>query len=83
MFQSLISIIFSILNNKKQATYEVLFKEIKNNARKFSGNIVIPLKNSTATLKLSYLMLKKVFLKINIKYCVWHYKRILETCQME
>ncbi|KAL6628645.1 hypothetical protein U3516DRAFT_505417, partial [Neocallimastix sp. 'constans'] len=45
----------SILKNKKQSTYETLFKEIKKNSNKL-----------------------RIFPNINIKYCVWHYKRSLE-----
>ncbi|KAG4086143.1 hypothetical protein H8356DRAFT_1434796 [Neocallimastix lanati (nom. inval.)] len=69
----------SILKNKKQSTYETLFKEIKKNANKFRSNTLITTINfhcdfeqgiSNAT--------KKVFPNINIKYCVWHYKRSLE-----
>ncbi|KAG4094163.1 hypothetical protein H8356DRAFT_1428114 [Neocallimastix lanati (nom. inval.)] len=69
----------SILKNKKQSTYETSFKEIKKNANKFRSNTLITTINfhcdfeqgiSNAT--------KKVFPNINIKYCVWHYKRSLE-----
>ena len=31
----------SILNNKEQATYELLFEELKKNASKYNNNIIV------------------------------------------
>ncbi|KAG4092293.1 hypothetical protein H8356DRAFT_1429595 [Neocallimastix lanati (nom. inval.)] len=61
----------SILKNKKQSTYETLFKEIKKNANKFRSNTLITTINFHCDFE-------QVFPNINIKYCVWHYKRSLE-----
>ncbi|ORY44267.1 hypothetical protein LY90DRAFT_509704 [Neocallimastix californiae] len=35
----------SILNNKEQATYELLFEELKKNASKYNTNIIVTPKN--------------------------------------
>ncbi|KAG4084312.1 hypothetical protein H8356DRAFT_1436301 [Neocallimastix lanati (nom. inval.)] len=70
----------SILNNKEQATYELLFEELKKNASKYNNNIIVTPKIlhydfekgiSNAAIK--------IFPNITIKYCVWHYKRSLEV----
>ncbi|KAG4081658.1 hypothetical protein H8356DRAFT_1438523 [Neocallimastix lanati (nom. inval.)] len=62
----------SILKNKKQSTYETLFKEIKKNPNKFRSNTLITTINFHCDFE-------QVFPNINIKYCVWHYKRSLEN----
>jgi len=70
----------SILNNKEQATYELLIEELKKNASQYNNNIMVTPKIlhfdfekgiSNATIK--------IFPNITIKYCVWHYKRSLEV----
>ncbi|KAG4107141.1 hypothetical protein H8356DRAFT_1417395 [Neocallimastix lanati (nom. inval.)] len=67
----------SILKNKKQSTYETLFKEIKKNANK--SNTLITTINFHCDFEQGISnAAKKVFPNINIKYCVWHYKRSLE-----
>ncbi|ORY78728.1 hypothetical protein LY90DRAFT_500917 [Neocallimastix californiae] len=69
----------SILKNKKQSTYETLFKEIKKNANKFRSNTLITKINFHCDFEQGISnVAKKVFPNINIKYCVWHYKRSLE-----
>ncbi|KAG4089038.1 hypothetical protein H8356DRAFT_1432268 [Neocallimastix lanati (nom. inval.)] len=69
----------SILKNKKQSTYETLFKEIKKNANKFRSNTLITTINFHCDFEQGISnAAKKVFPNINIKYCIWHYKRSLE-----
>ncbi|KAG4105542.1 hypothetical protein H8356DRAFT_1405925 [Neocallimastix lanati (nom. inval.)] len=69
----------SILKNKKQSTYETLFKEIKKNPNKFRSNTLITTINFHCDFEQGISnVAKKVFPNINIKYCVWHYKRSLE-----
>ncbi|KAG4091036.1 hypothetical protein H8356DRAFT_1331764 [Neocallimastix lanati (nom. inval.)] len=69
----------SILKNKKQSTYETLFKEIEKNANKFRSNTLITTINFHCDFEQGISnAAKKVFPNINIKYCVWHYKRSLE-----
>jgi len=69
----------SILKDKKQSTYEILFKEIKKNASKFSNNIIISPINFHGDIEKGISnAAKKIFPQINIKYCVWHFKRSLE-----
>eukprot|EP00833_Pecoramyces_ruminatium_P014750 jgi/Orpsp1_1/1188782/evm.model.d7180000067137.1 len=71
---------FSILNNKEQSTYEVLFNVLKNNASKICKNYVFPPKNFHCDFEIAISnAARKVFPNINIKYCVWHYKRSLEA----
>ncbi len=70
---------FSILKNKKQSTYEIIFEEIKKNATKYNNNIIIIPKNIHCDFKRGISnAAKKIFPNINIKYCIWHYKRSLE-----
>ncbi|ORX73428.1 hypothetical protein BCR32DRAFT_285656 [Anaeromyces robustus] len=70
---------FSILNNKKQTTYETLFEEINKNLKKYSNNIIITPKHFHCDFeKVISNAIKKTFPNINIRYCVWHYKRSLE-----
>ena len=69
---------FSILKNKKQTTYEILFEEIKKNSSKYNSIEI--------TLKIFYWDFEKavsnaaqnVFVKANIKYYIWNFKRALE-----
>ncbi|KAG4087393.1 hypothetical protein H8356DRAFT_1433642 [Neocallimastix lanati (nom. inval.)] len=69
----------SILKNKKQSTYETLFKEIKKNSNKFRSNTLITTTNFHCDFEQGISnAAKKVFLNINIKYYVWHYKRSLK-----
>ncbi|ORX80794.1 hypothetical protein BCR32DRAFT_280238 [Anaeromyces robustus] len=61
------------------ATYEALFEEIKKNANKFRSNTLITPINLYCDFEQGISnVAKKVFPEINIKYCVWHYKRSLE-----
>ena len=63
----------SILKNKKQSTYETLFKEIKKNAYKFRSNTLITTINFHCDFEQGISnAAKKIFHNINIKYCVWH-----------
>ncbi|KAG4102671.1 hypothetical protein H8356DRAFT_1420950 [Neocallimastix lanati (nom. inval.)] len=69
----------SILKSKKQSTYETLFKEIKKNANKFRSNTLITTINFHCDFEQGISNeAKNFFPNINIKYCVWHYKRSLE-----
>ena len=70
---------FSILKNKQESTYEILFKEIKKNVRIINNNIDIHPKYFHCDFEkgISNAVLK-VFPSANIKYCIWHYKRSLE-----
>ena len=70
----------SILNNKEQATYELLFEELKKNAIKYNNNIIITPKILHCDFEkgLSNTTIK-IFPNITIKYCVWHYKRSFEV----
>ncbi|KAG4086485.1 hypothetical protein H8356DRAFT_1059953 [Neocallimastix lanati (nom. inval.)] len=78
-FNMLYTTSISILKNKKQSTYETLFKEIKKNANKFRSNTLITTINFHCDFEQGISnAAKKVFPNINIKYCVWHYKRSLE-----
>ncbi|KAG4083385.1 hypothetical protein H8356DRAFT_1326411 [Neocallimastix lanati (nom. inval.)] len=70
----------SILNNKEQATYELLFEELKKNASKYNNNIIVTPKILHCDFEkgISNAAIK-IFPNITIKYCVWHYKRSLEV----
>ena len=61
-----------------QATYELLFEELKKNASKYNNNIIVSLKilNCDFEKGLSNAAIK-IFPNVTIKYCVWHYKRSL------
>ncbi|ORX76575.1 hypothetical protein BCR32DRAFT_303757 [Anaeromyces robustus] len=69
----------SILNNKEQSTYELLFEELKKNASKYNNNIIITPKILHCDFEkgISNAAIK-IFPNITIKYCVWHYKRSLK-----
>ncbi|ORX63274.1 hypothetical protein BCR32DRAFT_307873 [Anaeromyces robustus] len=70
---------FSMLNNKKQTTYETLFEEINKNLKKYNNNIIITPKYFHCDFEKAISnAIKKTFPNINIRYCVWHYKRSLE-----
>ncbi len=68
---------FSILKNKKQSTYEKLFEEIKKNVSNYNNNIKPKTFHCDFEKAISN-SAKKIFPDINIKYCVWHYKRSLQ-----
>ena len=70
----------SILNNKEQATYKLLFEELKKNASKYNNNIIVTPKILHCNFEkgISNAAIK-IFPNITIKYCVWHYKRSLEV----
>ena len=68
----------SILKNKEQATYEILFYELQKNARKFSNTGATPT-NLHCDFEIGISnAAKKIFPDINIRFCVWHFKRSLE-----
>ncbi|KAG4083497.1 hypothetical protein H8356DRAFT_1436943 [Neocallimastix lanati (nom. inval.)] len=70
----------SILNNKEQATYELLFEVLKKNESKYNNNIIVTPKILRCDFEKSISNASiKIFHNITIKYCVWHYKRSLET----
>jgi len=70
----------SILKDKKQATYEVLLKEINKNACKYNNNIIIsPIKFHCDFERGISNAAKKIFPNIKIRLCIWHFKRALET----
>ena len=70
----------SILKDKKQATYEVLLKEINKNACKYNNNIIIsPIKFHCDFERGISNAAKKIFPNIKISLCIWHFKRALET----
>jgi len=70
----------SILNYKEQATYELLFEELKKNVSKCNNNIIITPKilhyNFEKDISNAAI---KIFPNTTIKYCEWHYKRSLEV----
>ena len=70
----------SILRNKEQVTYELLFEELKKNACKYNNNIIITPKILHCDFEkgISNAAIK-IFPNISIKYCIWHYKRSLEV----
>ena len=64
----------SILKNKEQATYEILFYEIQKNAIKFSNTKATPT-NLHCDFEIGISnAAKKIFPNINIRFCVWHFK---------
>ncbi len=70
---------FSILKNKQESTYEILFREIKKNIRIINNNIPIHPKYFHWDFEkgISNAVLK-IFPSVSMKYCIWHYKRSLE-----
>jgi len=73
------TISFSILKNKKQTTYEILFEEIKKkNSSKYNSNEITPkIFHCNFEIAISNAA-QKVFINANIKYCIWHFKRSLK-----
>ncbi|KAG4104447.1 hypothetical protein H8356DRAFT_1369830 [Neocallimastix lanati (nom. inval.)] len=70
----------SILNNKEQATYELLFEELKKNESNYNNNIIVIPKILNCDFEKSISNASiKIFHNITIKYCVWHYKRSFEV----
>ncbi|KAG4102918.1 hypothetical protein H8356DRAFT_1420747 [Neocallimastix lanati (nom. inval.)] len=69
----------SILKNKKQSTYETLFKEIKKNANKFRSNTLITTINFHCDFEQGISnAAKKILPNINIKYCYNNFLQFLE-----
>ena len=69
----------SILNNKEQATYELLFEELRKNESNYNNNIIVIPKILRCDFEKSISNASiKIFHNITIKYCVWHYKRSFE-----
>ena len=70
---------FSILKNKTQKTHETLFRESKKNICKNNNNINVTPKHFRCDFEQA---ISNAFLKIfpflDIKYCIWHFKRALE-----
>jgi len=72
--------LLSILNNEEQATYELLFEELKKNASKYNNNIIVTPKILHCDFENGISIAAiKIFPNITIKYCLWHYKRSLEV----
>jgi len=69
---------FSILKNRKQTTYEVLFEEIKKNSSKYNSIEITPKIFHCDFEKAISDTAQKVFINANIKYCLCHFKRVLE-----
>ncbi|KAG4108109.1 hypothetical protein H8356DRAFT_1268249 [Neocallimastix lanati (nom. inval.)] len=70
----------SILKNKEQTTYEILFNEIKKNIIKYNSNINFSEKIFHCNFEKGISnAVENIFPNINIKYCIWHYKRLLMT----
>ncbi|KAG4102926.1 hypothetical protein H8356DRAFT_1420754 [Neocallimastix lanati (nom. inval.)] len=65
----------SILKNKKQSTYETLFKEIKKNANKFRSNTLITTINFHCDFEQEYFN-KNYLLKYNVNN--WNYYKNIE-----
>ena len=71
---------FSILKDKEQLSYEIVLKELENNVCKVTKNTVInPINFHCDFERAISNAAKKVFPNINIRYCIWHYKRNLEV----
>jgi len=71
---------FSIIKNKEQINYEILLEELKKNAIKYNNNSEITPKYFHCDFERAISnAAEKVFPNINIKYCIWHYKRALEA----
>ncbi|KAG4096233.1 hypothetical protein H8356DRAFT_1309712 [Neocallimastix lanati (nom. inval.)] len=71
--------------NKKlpsnQKTYKMLFNKLKQNA---NNNIITEPKNVHCDFEKGISKaVKKIFPNINIKYCIWHYKNLLEIKKNE
>ncbi|ORX71716.1 hypothetical protein BCR32DRAFT_250084 [Anaeromyces robustus] len=71
---------FSIIKNKEQINYEILLEELKKNAIKYNSNNEITPKYFHCDFEKAISnAAEKVFPNINIKYCIWHYKRALKN----
>ncbi|ORY08557.1 hypothetical protein LY90DRAFT_519002 [Neocallimastix californiae] len=67
---------YAILRNKKQKTYKMLFNKLKQNS---NNNIITEPENVHCDFEKGISKeVKKIFPNINIKYCIWHYKNLLE-----
>ena len=79
----------SILKNKEQTTYEILFNEMKKNIIQYNANTNFSEKIFHCDFEKGISnAVENIFPSINIKYCVWHYKRLLmakknKLCYME
>ncbi|KAG4084293.1 hypothetical protein H8356DRAFT_1436287 [Neocallimastix lanati (nom. inval.)] len=70
----------SILKNKEQTAYEILFNEIKKYIIKYNANINFSEKIFHCDFEKGISnAVENIFPNINIKYCFWHYKRLLMT----
>jgi len=58
----------SILKNKKQTTYEILFEEIKKNSSKYNSIEIMPKTFHCEFEKAMFNAAEKVFINVNIKY---------------
>ncbi|KAG4099930.1 hypothetical protein H8356DRAFT_1036649 [Neocallimastix lanati (nom. inval.)] len=75
-FNSFYTTSYAILRNKKQKTYKILFNKLKQNS---NNNIITEPKNVHCDFEKGISKaVKKIFPSINIKYCIWHYKNLLE-----
>ncbi|ORX63847.1 hypothetical protein BCR32DRAFT_307229 [Anaeromyces robustus] len=71
---------FSIIKNKEQINYEILLEELKKNANKYNSNNEITPKYFNCDFEKAISnAAEKVFPNINIKYCIWHYKRAFKN----
>ena len=74
---------FSILENKEQETYETLFMELKKNVLTYHNNKISPKFFHCDFERAISNAAQKIFPNINIKFCIWHYKRSLEIKKNE
>ena len=71
---------FSILKDKEHLSYKIVLKELENNVCKVTNNTEINPINFHCDFERGISnAAKKVFPNINIRYCIWHYKRNLEV----
>ena len=70
----------SILISKEQNLYKILLEEIKKNIIKYNPNVDFSEKLFHCDFEKGITnAVENVFPNMNIKYCVWHYKRLLRN----
>jgi len=73
---------FSILKKKKKknhTTYEILHDEIKKKSCKYNNIEITPKIFHCDFEKVISNTEEKVFSNVNIKYCIWHFKKALDN----
>ena len=71
---------FSLLRNKTQTAYETLLEEIKKNSNKYNNGIEASPKIFHCDFERAISnAVVNIFPNANIKYCVWHFKKTLES----